>query len=63
MKLSLENISISKIGKSSGVFIGKTNTIKQFHHETCVNEVVGSLTGSKNKLTQSVWITNKVKGG
>ena len=63
MKLTLENISITSIGKSSGVFIGKTNTIKQFHHETIVNEVMGSVSGSENKLSQSVWITTKVKEG
>lgn len=63
MKLSLGNITISRIGKSSGVFFGNKNTLKQFHNETIVNEVIGSLSGSDNTLTHSHFIKNKVTKG
>jgi hypothetical protein len=63
MKLSLENIAITKMGNTAGVFMGKTNTIKQFHNVKTLNEVIGTISGNENRLSQSYWIKNKVKEG
>ncbi|WP_066372267.1 hypothetical protein [Neobacillus fumarioli] len=63
MKLSLENISITKMETSAGMFIGKTNTLKQFQNQKEVNEVIGTISGRENKLTHNYWMKNKMKEG
>ncbi|AZU64050.1 hypothetical protein [Neobacillus mesonae] len=63
MKLSLGDITISSIGKSSAVFLGKKNTLRQFQNESFVNEVIGSVSGTENTLKQGIMIKNKVKEG
>lgn len=60
--LSLGNISITKIGDSSGFFIGKKNTHKAFRSERIINEVVGELSGSENVIIHNNWVKNKHKG-
>lgn len=63
MKLSLENIFITKMETSAGMFIGKTNTLKQFQNQKEVNEVIGTISGRENKLTHNYWMKNKMKEG
>lgn len=63
MKLTLGDIAITSIGTSSGIFFGKRNTLKQFQNEKVINEVIGSLSGKENTLSQGYWVTNKVKEG
>ncbi|MCM3570997.1 hypothetical protein [Neobacillus mesonae] len=63
MKLSLGDITISSISKTSGLFFGKENTLKQFRSESIVNEAVGSVTGNKNTIKQGHMMKNKLKEG
>jgi hypothetical protein len=60
--LSLGNISIIGIENSSGVFIGKKNTLKAFHSERIINEVVGGIAGNENLIRHNQWEKNKRKG-
>lgn len=60
--LSLGNISIKEMENSSGLFIGKKNTLKDFHSERIINEVVGGIAGSENLIHHNNWIKNKQKG-
>lgn len=60
--LSLGNISITGIGNSSGVFIGKKNTLKAFHSDRNINEVVGGIAGNENLIRHNQWEKNKRKG-
>ncbi|WP_066315445.1 hypothetical protein [Bacillus sp. FJAT-29814] len=61
MQLTLGTITITKTGQSAGVFLGKTNTLKQFHSVTVRDEVVGSLTGDENTVTNSSWVKTKTR--
>ncbi len=63
MKLSLGDITISSIGKSSGFFFGKKNTLKQFRNESSVNEVIGSLSGNENTVNKCHLSKNNVQKG
>lgn len=63
MNLSLESIAITKMGNSAGVFIGKTNTLNQFHCEKIRNEVIGAISGNENKLDHSRWLKTKTREG
>ncbi|NRD76790.1 hypothetical protein HPT25_04700 [Bacillus sp. BRMEA1] len=63
MKLTLQNIDINSMENSVGVFIGKTNILKQFRGEKSINEVIGNISGNENKLRHGCWIKNKVKEG
>ncbi|MFS0644361.1 hypothetical protein [Siminovitchia sp. 179-K 8D1 HS] len=63
MKLTLGDISITTIGTSGGVFLGKKNTHQQFRSERVHNEVVGALSGNENKVRQSLWSKTETKEG
>ncbi|GHH97747.1 hypothetical protein [Neobacillus kokaensis] len=63
MKLSLGDITVSSIGKSSGIFFGKKNTLKQFENESFINEIIGSVAGTENTVKHGIMIKNKMKKG
>jgi hypothetical protein len=56
---TVENISITRMSNSSGIFIGKKNTLKKFQHESVITEVIGALSGNANTLKDGYWIKNR----
>lgn len=54
--LTLGTISVDQLSTSSGIFVGKENRLHHFSAQTTINEAVGTLTGSENKLTHNRWI-------
>ncbi|MDQ1146562.1 hypothetical protein QE429_003389 [Bacillus sp. SORGH_AS 510] len=61
IELTFGNISVGNIKTSSGVFIGKKNTHKNFRSSRIVNEGVGALIGNENKLNNNYWVKHKEK--
>jgi hypothetical protein len=61
IKITFEEISVSRMSNSSGIFIGKKNTHKKFRKESVINEVVGVLSGGENIVSQNYWVKNKEK--
>jgi hypothetical protein len=57
--VKLGNISIAKISHSSGFFTGEKNTQKSFYSDQIMNEVVGTVSGDKNRLIDNRWLKNK----
>lgn len=60
INITLGNISITKMGHSSGMFIGEKNTLSKFQYKTDINDVVGVISGDENKLNENRWVKNKV---
>jgi hypothetical protein len=63
IKFTYEQLSVERMRQSSGLFIGKTNVLKNFSKESEINEVVGRISGEKNKVHANIWIKNKDKWG
>ncbi|MGG3562943.1 hypothetical protein ABES03_15210 [Neobacillus rhizosphaerae] len=61
IEITFGDISVANIKTSSGIFIGKKNTHKNFRNIRIINEGVGSLSGNENKLSNNHWVKNKVK--
>lgn len=63
MKLKLGDIRISSIEKSSGFFWGNTNKLEKFHCRRIEKDVIGTITGNENILSEGHWIINKERKG
>ena len=61
IEITFGNIAVDKLKTGAGIFIGETNKLGDFSFETTLNEVLGTLAGNENKLTENRWITNKAR--
>ena len=61
IEITFGDISVANLKTSSGVFIGKKNTHKNFRNIRIINEGVGSLAGNENKLSNNHWVKHKEK--
>ncbi|MFJ7727567.1 hypothetical protein ACIQXV_15565 [Neobacillus sp. NPDC097160] len=59
IKITFDQVSVLNMRNSSGIFIGKQNTHKNFRHESVINEVVGTISGNENWVNDNEWIKNK----
>jgi len=57
--ITFENISIKKMGNTTGIFIGQKNKHEKFRSVQVINEVVGSLSGNENRIIENNWLKNK----
>jgi len=56
------DISIKTINNTSGFFWGEKNSLKKFHSDQLINEVVGHYTGNENIVINNHWIKDKKRG-
>lgn len=56
IKVTLGNISITKLGQSSAFFIGEKNKHRPFSSDQVRNDVVGTFSGNENATIGSYWI-------
>ncbi|WHY79564.1 hypothetical protein QNH20_10675 [Neobacillus sp. WH10] len=59
IKITFDNLSVMKMSNTSGIFIGKKNTHKNFRKESVINEVVGALSGNENRVRKNNWTKNR----
>ena len=56
IKLKLGNITVTRLGDSSGFFLGETNTHKNFRSNKVITEIVGDLSGEENTVINNKWV-------
>ena len=56
IKLKLGNITVTRLGDSSGFFLGETNTHKNFRSNKVITEIVGDLSGKENTVINNKWV-------
>ncbi|WML56621.1 hypothetical protein [Neobacillus sp. PS2-9] len=63
IEITFGDILVANIKTSSGIFIGKKNTHKNFRNIRIINEGVGSLSGNENILSNTHWVKHKENRG